>query len=143
MASVLNIVSAKYATRWILRYYQHKSLIVHATHFNDNGNHVRLYEPKTGKRFHIKFARELFNYFYKLHPEFATGEEKGESINFEAVKDLGKDDMIFFARPEQIDMIFYEDLQKYGVIRTNDKEHIQTWSVGVSHLETIISTESM
>ncbi len=136
----LNIVSAKFAARWILRYYSHKDLIVHPTHFNDNGNHVRLYEMKTGKSFHIKFARELFNKFAILHPEAANGNEKGESINYDAVKDLKDDDMIFFARPEQIDMIFYGDLKKYGILRTQDKEDVETYSVGVSYLATIIGT---
>jgi len=140
MATVLNIVSAEYASRWVYKRYEHLQLNRVRTHFNENGNHIRLVSQKVNKRIHIKFARELFNYFYKLHPEFATGNEKGESINFEAVKDLQKDDIICFARPEQIDMINYGDLQEYGVLRTNDKENIQTWSVGVSHLETIIST---
>lgn len=136
---VLNIVSAEYAMRWVIKRFQHLELHPVKTHFNDNGNHVRLVSRKVDKRIHVKFARDLFNKFYILHPEFAEGQEKGESINFDAVKDLKDDDIICFARPEQIDMIYYGDLKKLSVLRTNDKENIQTYTVGVSKLETIIA----
>lgn len=142
MTLVLNIVSAEYASRWVYKRFEHLELHRIKTHFNENGNHIRLISRKVDKRIHIKFARDLFNKFAQFHPEFAIDGEKGESINFDAVKDLQKDDIIIFARPEQIDMIFYEDLQNKGVLRTNDKEGIQTWSVGVSNLETIISNDS-
>jgi hypothetical protein len=134
-----NIVSAEFASRWVYKRFEHLELHRIKTHFNDNGNHVRLISRKVDKRIHIKFSRELFNKFAVFHPEFAVDNEKGESINFDAVQDLKKEDIIIFAQPESISMIFYEDLQNKGVLRTNDKEGIQTWSIGVSNLDVIVA----
>lgn len=138
--TTLNITSAEDAARWIKEIYGHKQLIIRHAHPNPIGKHVRFFEPKTGKILHIKFDREYFNSFAYYHPNYAINGEKGESIDVKAVEDLKDDDMIFFARPEQIDMIFFGDLKEFGVVRQNESGSVKTRSVGISKLETIIST---
>jgi len=132
-----NIVSALHASKLVRAIYSgHKELRLIPLHFNSNGNHVRLVEQKTGKKFHIKFARQTFVSFGRY---FLDGSDKqqGESINSESVQDLDRDDVIFFARPGSLERIFAGDFVEKSYKRTT-KSGEQTLSVALSDLEKLL-----
>jgi len=132
MMNRVNIVSAKYASKLVILAYPFKILVVKKSHVHEYGNHIRLTEQKTGKKFHIKFARETFKKFGLFYPEYAG--EEGESIDKTVVDELDNDDIIFFARPEAINKIFVGDLKEKAYLRYNKTEQVETYSIALSEL---------
>ncbi len=131
--SELNIISSEDASRYVMKNWFFHELVRRKTYQNIHGNHIRLHSQKTGKRFHIKFARELFKTFSK-HCENAEEGELGESMDVKAIEDMDDDDLIFFAQPDAIRYIFYGDLKEQGEIRTNNHTNEETYSIGINKL---------
>ena len=132
MMNRVNIVSAQYASKLVRLAYPFKELVVKKSHVHKYGSHIRLIEPKTGKRFHIKFARDTFKKFGLFFPDYAG--EEGESIDKSVVDELDDNDIIFFARPEAINKIFVGDLKEKAYLRMNDSEGVETYSIALSEL---------
>jgi len=110
-----------------------RPLTIHPGFKNEVGQHVRLIDPETQKKFHVKFARERFHKFSKLYPNF--GKTEGESIKKEVLDGLDENDVVFFGTETEILKIFAGDIKEFGVLRNNDEFGDQTYSVGVEFCE--------
>lgn len=110
--------------------------IYHKTHFNPNGNHIRLRNVNSGTIYHIKFAREPFMSFGKI---FRQHDGKiGETIDEEAIKDLKNTDVLMFSYPDYIYEIGVQEFREQGLSRLNDRDGSMTLSIPISSLKRFI-----
>lgn len=106
----------------------------HKTHFNTNGNHFELVNQRSGKIYHIKFAREFFLSFGKIFRQYDG--EVGDTLDEIILKDLKDNDELIFAYPTMIYCISVEKFREFALSRTNDRDKdVKTLSIPISKLE--------
>jgi len=109
----------------------------HPIHHNKSGTHIYLKNVKTGKVYHIKFAREpfiTFGYIFRQHKG-----KVGETLDKEVVDSLQEFDELIFAYPHAIYCCSVGKFREHALQRVNDADNYKvTLSVPIDILDSFL-----